>query len=318
MRALFQRSVLIAFTGAFGIMVMPDNAARAQAPSPDGKHFSYDKSAPLNVKRVSAEDRTGVTVEDVTYAGAGGDTVPAYLVIPKGGGKFAGIIWGHWLMEGAVNANRSEFLDEAIALASSGVVSLLIDAPQKRPGYKPPSESWAGPGPGPSVYAQQVVDIRRGFDFLASRSDIDAGRIAYAGHSFDAQIGALLDATDKRFAAFVFMAGPHSMTEWVSSDSPMIVTFRQNSNMTEVGRNLERSAWAFPEAYASELGPAPALFQYALHDEGYVPLAQAKHYVAMASGPKTVAFYDAGHALNAKAQMDRDAFLKKTLKLKSR
>ena len=308
-----QKSILAAIILLLGI-----NTVLAQMPAPDVAHFSYDKSAPLNLKHVSAEVRNGVTVEDITYTGSNGDTVPAYLVIPKGGGKFAGVIWGHWLMDGAANANRSEFLDEAIALASSGVVSLLIDAPQKRPGFKPPPESWAGPGPGPAVYAQQVVDIRRGFDFLAARADIDANRIAYAGHSFDAQIGALLDAADKRFAAFVFMAGPHSMTEWVSSDSPMIVSFRQNSDMTEVGRNLERGAWAFPEAYTSKLGPAPALFQYGLHDEGYVPLADAKHYVAMASGPKTVSFYDAGHALNAEARTDRDVFLKKTLSLKSR
>ena len=73
-----------------------------------------------------------MTIEDITYTGANGDTVPATLVIPKGAGNFAGIVWGHWRMPGAANANRSEFLDEAIALAPAGVVSLMIDAPQKR------------------------------------------------------------------------------------------------------------------------------------------------------------------------------------------
>ena len=101
--------------------------------SPDFAHFSYDKSAPLNVKQVSAKVQNGVTIEDITYTGVNGDTVPAYLVIPNGAGKFAGILWGHWLMDGAANSNRTEFLDEAIALAPSGVVSLLIDAPQIAP-----------------------------------------------------------------------------------------------------------------------------------------------------------------------------------------
>jgi hypothetical protein len=32
-------------------------------------------------------------------------------------------------MPGAANANRQEFLKEAIALAPAGVISLLIDAP---------------------------------------------------------------------------------------------------------------------------------------------------------------------------------------------
>jgi dienelactone hydrolase len=255
--------------------------ALAQTPSPDFAHFTYDRSASLNVKQVSVKVRNGVTIEDITYTGSNGDTVPAYLVIPKGAGKFAGIIWGHWMMQGAANANRAEFLDEAIALAPAGVVSLLIDAPPKRPDFKPPA--------GPDVVSQQVVDLRRGLDLLLSRPEVDQTRIAYVGHSFDSNVGAILDATDKRFATFVFMGGP------------------QKLDVAE--------AWIDPVTYANKLGPAPALFQYGLHDE-LVPLAHAKDYAAMVSGPKRVEFYDAGHALNSKARMDRDSFLSKTLKLK--
>ena|ERR1700722_19723882 len=47
--------------------------------------------------------------------------------------------------------------------------------------------------------------------------------------------------------------------------------------------------------------------------EDWVPLADAKDYVAMSSGPKTTEFYDADHALNARARMDCDGFLRKTL-----
>jgi hypothetical protein len=36
-------------------------------------------------------------------------------------------------------------------------------------------------------------------------------------------------------------------------------------------------------------------FQYGLHDEDWVPLADAKDYVALSSGPKTIEFYDADH-----------------------
>jgi predicted lipoprotein len=52
-----------------------------------------------------------------------------------------------------------------------------------------------------------------------------------------------------------------------------------------------------------------------MHDEDWVPLADAKDYVALASGKKQIQFYDAGHALNEKARADRDAFLKRTLHL---
>jgi hypothetical protein len=47
----------------------------------------------------------------------------------------------------------------------------------------------------------------------------------------------------------------------------------------------------------------------------WVPLADAKDYFAMSSGPKSVEFYDADHALNEKARTDRDEFLKRTLHL---
>ena len=93
-------------------------------------HFSYDKRAPLDPKEVSVQNRGDAAIHDVTYESSAGRRVPAYLVVPKGGGKFAAILWGHWLMSNSPSANRSEFLDEAAALANAGVISLLIDAPQ--------------------------------------------------------------------------------------------------------------------------------------------------------------------------------------------
>jgi hypothetical protein len=73
--------------------------------------------------------------------------------------------------------------------------------------------------------------------------------------------------------------------------------------------------WTHPGSYANKLGSAPALFQYGLHGKDWVPLADVKDYVAMSSGPKTTGFYDADHALNAKARMYRDGSLRNTLNL---
>jgi cephalosporin-C deacetylase-like acetyl esterase len=276
--------------------------------SGDPARFHYDAAVPFDLKQISTRVEDGVTIQDITYVGANGDTVPGYLVVPQGAGKFAAILWGHWLMPGAANSNREEFLREAIALAPGGVVSLLIDSPQHRPGFKPAAN--------PVLMAQQVVDLRRGLDLLLSRADVDASRIGYVGHSWDAGTGAILDAVDKRFAAFVFMAGPQSTMEYLlSSDSPRVAPMRKTVNMKEAEVALRASAWADPGSYANQLGPAPALFQYGLHDEEWVPLKDAKDYVAMSSGPKQVEFYDADHALNQKAQTDRDNFLKKTLRL---
>jgi len=280
-----------------------------QSPNPDDStHFTDDASVSLDVKQVSVKVRDRLTIQDITYAGSHGDTVPAYFVIPKGTGKFAGVIWGHWLMPCATNSNREELSEEEIALAPAGANSLLIDAPQSRPNFKPAPDS--------ALVARQVVDLRRGLDFLHSRPDIERARIAYVGHSWDAGTWAILDATDKTFAAFAFMSGPQSTREYVlSSDPPRMVPMPKTTDMAKVEHNLKANAWADPASYANKLGPAPALFQYGLHDVYWVPLADAKDYVAMSSGPKTTEFYDAEHALNAKARMDHDTFLPKTINL---
>jgi len=276
-------------------------------------HFDYDSRAPLDIKEISVRERGGVKIHDITYAGPKGGVVPAYLVVPDGKGKFAAILWGHWMMPKSPTANRSEFLDEAVAIAPAGVVSLLIDAPYVRPGFKP------DPNPlGPQdaeVTQQQVIDLRRGLDLLLSRSDVDAKRVAFVGHSFDAQCGAILDAVDKRPAAFVFMGNPVSVREIVlSSDRPDIVQFRNSVPMDKLKAYLDANTWTDPATYAAHLGPAPAFFQYGTHDE-FLPVDEARHYFESSAGPKQVKFYDSTHSLNAAARRDRYEFLRKRLGL---
>src|SRR2546429_9288627 len=95
----------------------------------------YDRKAPLEVRETGVEQRSGVAVHDISYASPKGGRVPAYLVLPNGKGPFAAVIWGHWYQDGSPFLNRKEFLDEAVALAASGVVSLLTDGPIARPGF---------------------------------------------------------------------------------------------------------------------------------------------------------------------------------------
>lgn len=277
------------------------------------KHFEYDAHSPLDVREVSVLDRNGIKIHNITYASPKGGVVPAYLVVPKGKGKFAAILWGHWMMPDSPTANRSEFLEEAIALAPTGVVSLLIDAPLVRPGFKPNPDPLSSQNA--DVVAQQVIDLRRSLDLLLSREDLDPQRIAYVGHSFDASCGAILDAVDKRLAAFVFMGNPQSTRDFLlTSEAPQIVSFRKSVPADKLNQYLDTYYWADPAPYAAHLGPAPALFQYATHDE-YVATAAAKHYFETSSEPKEIRFYDANHALNADARRDRYHFLQKHLNL---
>ena len=87
-----------------------------------------DAQEPLEVQVLSTSQHGPVTVLELTYRGAAGNSpVRATLVRPAAEGKGrVGLLWVHWLGEPATT-NRTEFLDEAIQLASSGVVSLLVD-----------------------------------------------------------------------------------------------------------------------------------------------------------------------------------------------
>jgi cephalosporin-C deacetylase-like acetyl esterase len=292
----------------FILMFLLQSASAQDAATADAKHFDYDTSAALALKEISVQQRNGVSIHDITYNSPNGGTVPAYLVVPKGSGKFAAILWGHWLMPGSSSSSREEFLDEAVTLAPAGVISLLIDAPSARPGFKPVSN--------PAVTAQQVIDLRRGVDLLLARADVDPKRIAYVGHSWDAGAGAILDAVDKRIAAFVFMGGPQSTREYfLASDSPRTIEARKGKDLAKIEQAMTANAWSDPGTYAKRLGPAPALFQYGLKDEDWVPIQDARDYVSMSTGPKVVKFYESGHALNSQARIDRFDFLQQHLSL---
>jgi cephalosporin-C deacetylase-like acetyl esterase len=271
-------------------------------------HFNYDKSAPLNLKELSVREYREVKVYDITYSGAEAEPVPASLVVPAGKGRFAAIIWGHWMMPGSPTANRSEFLGEALALAPGGVISLLIDAPYVRPGFKrDPTPLNAQDA---EVVAQQVIDLRRGVDLLLSRRDVDPHRVGYVGHSFDAGCGAILDAVDKRLAAFVFMADPESIRGFILKSSyPPVMKLRKSVSERKLEQYLSTYYWADPTTYASHLGPAPAFFEYATHDV-FTPVDLPQQFFRAASGPKRAKFYDADHALNAEARLDRYEFLR--------
>src|SRR5207253_2625966 len=154
------------------------------------RHFDYDRTTPLNLRRIGVAHRERADVYDITYDSLKGGVVPAYLVVPKGRGPFAAVIWGHWYWANSSMANRREFLEEAVVLAQAGVVSLLTDGPIARPGHvesKEPLNEQQN-----TDLVQQVVDMRRGVDLLLARKDVDPKRVAYVGHSYNAVVGAIL------------------------------------------------------------------------------------------------------------------------------
>lgn len=275
------------------------------------RHFDYDPKAPLDIKEAGVESRGGVRVHDISYASPNGGRVPAYLVVPSGKGPFAAMIWGHWYMPGSEFLNRKEFLAEAVALAPAGVVSLLIDYPIARPGHvedpAPLSEQLV------KDRVQSIVDTRRGADLLLARPDVDARRLAYVGHSYNAATGAFLSGIDHRFKAFVLMAG--ALSDQVTRQFKEMQDYRKKVGPEKFDAFMTRYAWLDQGQYVSHAAPAVVFLQYATQ-EVFITPARAREYAAVVREPKQFKLYDAPHALNRQARLDRDAFLAEQLQLK--
>lgn len=293
------------------LAVLPIASVFAQDPEMV-RHFDYDKNAPMELQTLSAKTRSRAIVYDITYASPKGGVVPAYLVVPaEGKGPFAAVVWGHWYWRNSEMRNRKQFLDEAVALAQCGVVSLLTDGPLARPGYVPNNTPLNEKQVTDTV--QQVVDFRRGVDLLLARKDVDPQRLAYVGHSYNASIGAILSGVDRRFKAFVLMAG--SMSDEVDLKLGAFEQFRKQMGPEKFDAFMAKYSYTDQGKYVSHAAPAVVFLQYATKEQFLTP-DYARAYEKVVSEPKRFKLYVAEHALNAEARRDRIAFLTEQLKLK--
>ncbi len=286
------------------------------------RHWDYDREAPLDVRHEGVKQTDGVKVYDLSYASPVGDRgarvgpnagrVPAYLVVPRGTGPFPAVIYGHWCMPGSAQMNRSEFLEEALVLARAGVISLLPDHVIARPGFVEDTSPLNTQQV--DVLVQQVVNMQRGADLLMARKDLERKRLAYVGHSCDAEVGAFLSGIDQRFRAVVVMAG--SLSDEVNLKSQAYRDYRQKVGPERFDAFVAKYAWTDPGNYVSHSEGIPKLLQYATDEPALTP-ARAREYLPYVSEPKTLRIYQAPHALNAAATRDRIAFLATELGFKS-
>jgi len=274
------------------------------------RRLDYDRNAPLGLIEAGTERRDTAIIHDISYASPKGGRVPAYLIVPRTKGRHAAVIWGHWYWDNSPFRNRKEFLEEALALAPAGVVSLLTDGPRARPGYvrsrEPLNEQQV------TELVQQIVDMRRGADLLLSREDVDPKRMAYVGHSYNASVGGFLSGIDRRFKAFVLMAGTLSDEQDLKSEEYQ--RYRQQVGPERYDAFGAKHGWLDPSKFVSRAAPAVVFMQFATQEKFLTP-ERARGYAAIVSEPKRLELYDAPHALDAAARRDRLAFLAEQLGL---
>ncbi len=296
---------------SLAVALLAPAALAAQSYDDLVRRLDYDRNAPLHLEEAGVQDRGAVKVHDVSYASPKGGRVPAYLVVPEGRGPFAGVVWGHWYWDNSPMRNRSEFLDEAVAIAKSGVASIMIDGPVARPGHvedrTPMNEQQI------TDLIQAILDMRRAADVLVARKDVDAARLGYVGHSYNASVGAFLSGIDRRFKAFVLMAG--SLSDKIDQQSKEYQDHRVKVGAEKWDAVIARVGWLDPGNFVSHAAPAAVFMQYATDEDSILTPARVRQYADIVTEPKQFKLYRAPHALNAEARRDRIEFLRQQLRL---
>jgi len=275
--------------------------------------FDYDAHQSLDIHDKTLKDFGCGVIHDITYVSPSGGPISAYLILPKGNGPFAAIVFGHW-----GNGTRGEFIPEAKAYACAGVISVLPDYRWERPRpWYSEVDDFAHPDSDRKTRIATIVEMRRAIDLLLSRTDVDPNRVAYVGHSFGAQWGAILTAVDLRLKAAVLMAGAAEEADMLlRSDNPRLAELRTSLPKGQLDAYLNTLADLNAINYIRLAQPVPLLLQFA-NFEQYFDRASMERYAAAATEPKTVLFYDSAHDLNdPQAFKDRADWLAKRLALR--
>jgi cephalosporin-C deacetylase-like acetyl esterase len=264
--------------------------------------FDYDLQAPLVIEEGTVEYRNRAEVHDISYSSLDGRQIKAYLVRPNVGGSFAGIVFVH-----PGPGDRSNFLDEAAALANIGAVSLLINAPWAYPEFGARAMGMTAEDMH-TMFIQTTKDIRRGVDLMLSQPDVDANRIGYVGHSFGALLGGILSGVEKRIQAYVLMAGTGSFTDVAVLNMPDL----KGDALEEYRRTMEPID---PIHYVGHAAPSSLFFQFGLQDNFY-PEEKFLDYYEAGSDPKSIRWYEADHyRLNEEGRSDRIEWMRMQLGL---
>jgi dienelactone hydrolase len=278
-------------------------ASLATVKAEDQLHlFEYDREAPLDIQEEGWTQENGVTRIDFTFASPKGGRVPARLMIPRGEGPFPGLMIQHGSL-----GNYEGLMMVARDFVSYGAVVVMINDPYSRPGGWEPSGGAGDTWPyftdqDMEIKIQSIVDMQRAIDLLAARPEVDPERMAYYGISYGAAMGGLFAGVEDRLKAYVLQVGDGGLVEHTSEPG-------------EDGRPLHFSQkWAdrmWPTEslhFVGRAAPAALLFNNGIHDE-LVPPRDAIRYQIAGSEPKTIVWYDSGHALPNEATIDSAIWL---------
>lgn len=146
--------------------------------------FAYTPR-PLAVHDRVAMSSKGLAVHTLSFAGANGVRVSAFLLAPRTTGRHAAVLFLH-----GSGGTRQDLLVPAAELAARGAVTMTISQPGDAATFRP-----------------LVVNARRALDLLVARADVDPKRLGVVGYSLGAQTAAILAGDEPRLKAVGIVAG---------------------------------------------------------------------------------------------------------------
>jgi eukaryotic-like serine/threonine-protein kinase len=189
-------------------------------------YYHYDKT-PLDPQIVETKETAEWRREKITFNGADGERAIAYLYLPKNLPAPLQVI--HFVPASNVENGTTplqDVMDSNLApLIKAGRAAFGVVLKGYSERLRP--DSYVESTPTTVEYRDKIVnwitDLRRGLDYLQTRNDLDAGRIAFFGPSAGARIGLILAAVENRYRS-IAMAGAgvrKSYVQWIPEASPI-------------------------------------------------------------------------------------------------
>ncbi|HEY7914411.1 MAG TPA: SUMF1/EgtB/PvdO family nonheme iron enzyme, partial [Blastocatellia bacterium] len=235
-------------------------------------HYEYEKSQ-LDAEIVEVKEGEAWTREKIVYNGAAGKRAIAYLYLPKYFQRPLQVL--HSVPAGDV-FGRFRPLPEATELtldplirSGRAVFSVVLEGfieRDREPGYQRPA---SGTIEFVEETARYIEDMRRGLDYLETRGDIDASRVAYFGPSAT-DFKLILPAVEPRYRAVIFNgAGARGFhNQWHPAANPINFAPRIR---------------------------APKLLMHGRYDEAVPLKTEGEPLYALMSQPRRVEVFEGGH-----------------------
>lgn len=225
-------------------------------------HYQYDRR-PANARVSEVVETPDWRRERIWLDGTAGDSILAYLYLPEQaeppyqtlvyvGGAAAFFLDPIWRqvedgLTAHIRAGRAVF-----AVVFAGMIERPLPPADVQP--PPPSVGFR------DLLVRHATELRRGVDYLETRADIDASRLAYVGMSWGAGSRLVFAGVDDRYRSVVFIGG--GIDERVQPTLPEAANFNFAAHIRVPkllinGRQDEEHPWTTRAKPLWDLMPPP-------------------------------------------------------------